>query len=84
MVLVCSMEVKVWCFLLVRTSKRPYNSIIVDNAYKGQLTKKTDHVAADAEPAGKLPDIEDILDSTVKVLIQQPMWDKLINAEIIL
>jgi hypothetical protein len=39
---------------------------------------------ADTEPAGELPDIEDILDSTGKVLIQQPMWDKLINAEIIL
>jgi hypothetical protein len=31
-----------------------------------------------------LPDIEDILDSTEKVLIQQLMWDNLINAEIIL
>jgi hypothetical protein len=39
---------------------------------------------ADIEPAGELPDIEDILDSTGKVLIQQPMWDKMINAEIIL
>jgi hypothetical protein len=39
---------------------------------------------ADTEPAGELPDIEDILDSTGKVLIQQPMWHKLVNAEIIL
>jgi hypothetical protein len=39
---------------------------------------------ADTEPAGELPDIEDILDSTGKVLNQQLMWDKLINAEIIL
>jgi hypothetical protein len=39
---------------------------------------------ADTDPAGELPDIEDILDSTGKVLNQQPMWDKLINAEIIL
>jgi hypothetical protein len=38
---------------------------------------------ADTEPAGELPDIENILDSTGKVLIQQPMWDKLINTEII-
>jgi hypothetical protein len=29
-------------------------------------------------------DDEDILDSTGKVLNQQPVWDKLINAEIIL
>jgi hypothetical protein len=39
---------------------------------------------ADTEPAGELPDIEDILDSTGKVLNQQPMWDKMINFEIIL
>jgi hypothetical protein len=43
---------------------------------------------ADTEPAGELPDIEDILDSTGKDLNQhlnqQPMWDKMINAEIIL
>jgi hypothetical protein len=39
---------------------------------------------ADTEPAGELPDIEDILDSAGKVLNQQPMWDKVINAEIIL
>jgi hypothetical protein len=38
----------------------------------------------DNEPAGDLPDIEDILDSTGKVLNQQPMWDNLINAEILL
>ena len=39
---------------------------------------------ADIEPAGELPDIEDILDSTGKILNQQPMWDNMINAEIIL
>jgi hypothetical protein len=39
---------------------------------------------ADTEPAGELPDIEDILDSTGKILHQQPMWDNMINAEIIL
>jgi hypothetical protein len=39
---------------------------------------------ADTEPAGELLDIEDIMDSTGKVLNQQPMWDKMINAEIIL
>jgi hypothetical protein len=39
---------------------------------------------ADTESAGELPDIEDILDSTGKVLNQQPMWDKMINAENIL
>jgi hypothetical protein len=39
---------------------------------------------ADTEPAGELPHIVDILDSTGKVLNQQPMWDKMINTEIIL
>jgi hypothetical protein len=39
---------------------------------------------ADTEPAGELHDIEDILDSTGKVLNQQPMWDNLINADVIL
>jgi hypothetical protein len=39
---------------------------------------------ADTEPAGEFTDIEDILDSTGKVLNQQPMWNKMINAEIIL
>jgi hypothetical protein len=38
----------------------------------------------DNEPAGDLPDIEDILESTGNVLNQQPMWDNLINAEILL
>jgi hypothetical protein len=38
---------------------------------------------ADTEPAGELLDIEDILDSTGKVLNQQSKWDKMINAEII-
>jgi hypothetical protein len=54
---------------------------------KGQSdTKEPDDADGDAdtEPAGELPDIEDILDSTGKVLNQQPMWDKLFNAEIIL
>jgi hypothetical protein len=39
---------------------------------------------ANTKPAGELPDIEDILDFTGKVLNQQMMSDKLINAEIIL
>jgi hypothetical protein len=39
---------------------------------------------ADNEPAGELPVIEDVLDSTGKVLNQHPMWDKLIDAEIIM
>jgi hypothetical protein len=39
---------------------------------------------ADTEPVGELPDIEDILDSTGKVLNQQPMWNKMISADIIL
>ena len=43
---------------------------------------ETDFV--DNGQTGDLPDIEDILDSTGKVLNQQPMWDKLINAEILL
>jgi hypothetical protein len=36
---------------------------------------------ADTEPAGELPDIENILDSTGKILNQQPMWDNMINAD---
>jgi hypothetical protein len=49
-------------------------------------TKESDDADGDAdtEPAGELPDIEDILDFTGKVLNQQPMSDKMINAEIIL
>jgi hypothetical protein len=49
-------------------------------------TKEPDDADGDVDtkPAGELPDIEDILDSTGKVLNQQPMWDKMINADIIL
>jgi hypothetical protein len=36
-----------------------------------------------AESVGEFPDIEDILDSTGKVLNEQPMWDKSIKAEIV-
>jgi hypothetical protein len=36
-----------------------------------------DNDFVDNGPAGDLPDIEDILDSTGEVLNQQPMWDKL-------
>jgi hypothetical protein len=43
-----------------------------------------DIVDVDNELAGDLPDIEGILDSTGKVLNQQPMWDNLIKAEILL
>jgi hypothetical protein len=50
---------------------------------KGESDTK-EPVDADTEPAGELSDITDILDSKGKVLNQQPMWDKLINAEIIL
>jgi hypothetical protein len=54
---------------------------------KGESDTKEPNEAdgdADTEPAGEIPDIEDILDSTGKVLNQHPMWEKLINAEIIL
>jgi hypothetical protein len=66
--------------------RRHGTSINPPKPMKGESnTKEPDDAGGDAdtEPAGELPDIEDILDSTGKVLIQQPMWDKLINAEII-
>jgi hypothetical protein len=67
--------------------RRHETSINPPKPMKGESdTKEPDDAdgEADTEPAGELPDIEDILDSTRKVLNQQPMWDKLINAEIIL
>jgi hypothetical protein len=67
--------------------RRHGTSINPPKPMKGESdTKRPDnaHGDADTEPAGELPDIEDILDFTGKVLNQQPMWDKMINAEIIL
>jgi hypothetical protein len=67
--------------------RRHGTSINPPKPMKGESdTKEPDGAdgEADTEPAGELPDIEDILDATEKVLNQQPMWDKLINAEIIL
>jgi hypothetical protein len=67
--------------------RRHATSINPPKPMKGESdTKKPDDAdgEADTEAAGELPDIEDILDSKGKILSQQPMWDKLINAEIIL
>jgi hypothetical protein len=71
----------------VSSQSKTDSSINPPKPMKGESdTKEPDDAdgEADTEPAGELPDIEDILDSTGKVLNQQPMWDKLINAEIIL
>jgi hypothetical protein len=67
--------------------RRHGTSINPPKPVKGESdTKEPDDADGDAdtEPAGEFPDIEDILDSKGKVLNQQPMWDKLIHAEIIL
>jgi hypothetical protein len=66
--------------------RRHGTSINPQKPMKGESdTNEPDDADGDAntEPAGELPDLEDILDSTGKVLIQQPMWEKMINAEII-
>jgi hypothetical protein len=56
--------------------RRHGTSINPPKPMKGESDTKEPNDAdgdAETEPAGELPDIEDILDSTGKVLIQQPM-----------
>ena len=47
-------------------------------------TEKPEEEPDEETASGDLPDNEDVTDSTGKVLEQQPMWDSLINAEVLL
>jgi len=82
----------------VEIKKRETFDALIERRWGNSITPPKDEAEAKPDPespdseeddsaeltASQVPDVEDVVDSTGKLLEQQPLWDNLINAEVLL